>query len=51
MPLKWYVLIRCYREVLIRFVNLSIFDFIKLIINIIFSLFTSSSFKLKLTEH
>ena len=30
MPQKWYVLIRCYRELLIRFVILFIFDFIKL---------------------
>ena len=50
MPLKSYVLIRCYRELLIRYVNLFIFDFIKLIIKLIFSLFTST-FKLKLIEH
>ena len=43
MPLKWYALIRCYRELFIRFVNLSIFDFL-------FSLFTST-FKLKLIEY
>ena len=46
MPLKWYVLIRCYRELVIRL----LIYFIKLIINLIFSLFTSA-FKLKLIEH
>ena len=50
MPLKWYVLIRCYRELLIRFVNFNFFDFIKLIIKLIFNLFTSA-FKLELIEH
>ena len=50
MPLKRYVLIRCYRELLIQFINLFIFDFIKLIISLIFSFFTSA-FKLKLIEH
>ena len=43
MPLKWYVLIRCYEELFIRFVNLFIFDLIN-------SLFTSA-FKFKLIEH
>ena len=39
MPLKWYVLIRCYRELFIRFVNLFSFDFI---IKLIFCFFTSA---------
>ena len=39
-----------YQELLIRLDNLFIFDFIKLIILLIFSLFTST-FKLKSIEH
>ena len=50
MPLKCYVLIRYYLELLIRFYEFNCFDFIKLIIKLIFSLITSK-FKLMFIEH